>query len=361
MDGWRLGARPTGMMVALAVAAVAPASAVGASDASPLDVVRVDVTRFPNVTVDVGLPAGAAVSDVAPGAFSVEGATQTTTVELAPSDLAIAIVLDDRPAVGERVVATEQGAIAELVRDLPDGVAVGVRTTRGIVVEPTTDQAAVLAALSRVGRTGSAPVRTIADAVGEAARSLAATPVARHQMVTMTDSNGELTAGELEIVTSALDRADAAMRAVVVGEEVPGRLATAASASGGAAAAVGTGGSVSALDALTDMFRDQYRVTATMARPGPLTVVLTVAGRRYETTLPDLGPGAPTSTSTIATTSTTSTTSTTAPPLIRPASTTSRASSTLTAIPGSVVGVVAIVVLVLAVVRRRQRRAPRRP
>ena len=111
---------------------------------------------------------------------------------------------------------------------------------------------------------------------------------------------------------ASLDRSMSALRVLSVGGDVGPRLSSVAAATGGFAVDVGTGpvAALRAVDVLTTTFTDQYRVTATVAEPGDQLVRLTVAGRRYETVVPDLGASAVPPTTTSTSTSTTSTTTT---------------------------------------------------
>ena len=100
-------------------AAVGVATPGGPDDAEPLEVVAVDVSDFPRVVIDVALPERELAGDVTAGAFEMPGATGVVAEALLASDLTVALVLDDGPGVPEESIATHQGAVTELARNIP--------------------------------------------------------------------------------------------------------------------------------------------------------------------------------------------------------------------------------------------------
>ena len=131
----------------------------------------------------------------------------------------------------------------------------------------------------------------------------------------ITGAGAEITPDEEQRLMASLDSSMSALRVLSVGGNVGSRLSSVAAATGGFAVDVGTGpvAALNAVDVLTITFSDQYRVTATVAEPGDQLVRLTMAGRRYEMVVPDLGASLVPPTTTSTSTSTTSTT-TTIPP-----------------------------------------------
>jgi hypothetical protein len=299
--------------------AVAVGTAVGVAtpeapdDAEPLEVVAVDVSEFPRVVIDVALPARELPADVTGGAFEMPGATGVVAEELLASDLTVALVLDDGTAVPLETIETQQGAVTELVRNIPPDVELLTSTTRGALVGPTTDRAATLAAVGALATTGAAR-STVADAAIRAGTVLETAPDGRRQLVVMTAAGAEITPHDEEQLMASLDRSQSALRVLSVGGDVGPRLSSLAAATGGFAVDVGTGpvAALRAVDVLTITFTDQYRLTATVAEPGDQLVRLTVAERRYEMVVPDLGVSVAPPTTTSTSTSTTSTT--TVPP-----------------------------------------------
>ena len=116
----------------------------GLTTAEPLEVVAVDVSDFPRVVIDVALPEWELPGDVTADAFEMPGATGVVAEALLASDLTVALVLDDGPGVSVESIATQQGAVTELVRNIPPDVELLTATTSGALVGPTTDRAATL-------------------------------------------------------------------------------------------------------------------------------------------------------------------------------------------------------------------------
>ena len=110
----------------------------------------------------------------------------------------------------------------------------------------------------------------------------------------ITGAGAEITPDEEQRLMASLDSSMSALRVLSVGGNVGPRLSSVAAATGGFAVDVGTGpvAALNAVDVLTITFSDQYRVTATVAEPGDQLVRLTMAGRRYEMVVPDLGASA---------------------------------------------------------------------
>ncbi len=287
----------------------------GPDDSEPLEVVAVDVSDFPRVVIDVALPEWELPGDVTADAFEMPGATGVVAEALLASDLTVALVLDDGPGVPVESIATQQGAVTELVRNIPDGVELLTATTSGVIVGPTADRAATLGAVGALGTTPAPAGSTVATSAIRAGAVLETTSDARRQLVMITSAGAEITPDEQQQLMASLDRSTSALRVLSVGGNVGPRLSSVADATGGFAVDVGTGpvAALHAVDVLTITFSDQYRVTATIAEPGDQLVRLTMAGRRYEMVVPDLGASLVPPTTTSTSTSTTSTT-TTSPP-----------------------------------------------
>ena len=187
-----------------------------------------------------------------------------------------------------------------------------ISTTSGAVVGPTTDRAATLAAVGSLGTMPVAAGSTVAAAAIRAGAVLETAADERRQLVVITGAGAEVTPDEQQLLMASLDRSMSALRVLAVGGDVGPRLSSIADATGGFAVDIGTGpvAALRAVDVLTITFTDQYRVTATVSEPGDQLVRLTVAGRRYEMVVPDLGASAVPPTTTSTSTSTTSTTTT---------------------------------------------------
>ena len=291
-------------MAVAALTALGPSAAPTALSApdeiQPLELVSVDVSRFPRVVFDVALPEEELATDVRARAFELPGTTDVEVHALDPGALTLAVVLDDGPEVPAEAIGLQQGAANELVLNLPRRVELMVHTTSGVRIGPSTDRAEAMLALASAD---PGPDRTsLGEAMIVAARRMRRVDDSRRQLIVLTGDGADITAFESAAVTAALDQAGAAMRVVAIGATAGSNLVRTAVRTGGAAIGVDPdpAAAVRAMDVLTSTFADQYRVVATMPAAGSQIVRLTVEGRRYETVVPGLGPpaAAPTSTST---------------------------------------------------------------
>jgi hypothetical protein len=199
--------------------------------------------------------------------------------------------------------------VTELVRNIPADVELLTATTSGALLGPTTDRAATLAAVGALGMASGAAQSTLATAALRAGTALETAPDERRQLVVITADGADITWRDEDLLMASLDHSMSALRVLSVGGDVGPRLASLAVATGGFAVDVGTGpvAAMRAVDVLTTTFTDQYRLMATIAEAGDQLVRLTVADRRYEMVVPDLGASVmpPTSTSTSTSTTTT--------------------------------------------------------
>ena len=347
----------------LAIAAVTAASSVASASPTPepLEVLAIDARPFPQITVDVAVPERERARDLPPEAFSLPGLTDVGVEELDPADLTLAVVLDDGPEVRTPGLAFQQGSATELMRTLPPDIEVMIFTTSGVATDPTVDRNAAIDAIgsSRPRSTSG----TLAGAAADAAQRLETVTDGRRQLVVMTGEASDIPGDEATSLLASLDRANAAMRVVSMGDTVGPHLMQAANDSGGAAAAVGWGSDAAlrAVDILSTTFAEQYRLRGTMAAPGPVTVRLTVDGRSYEATIPDVGV-APT-TSTTATTPTTATTvavatvpaTAAANPTMGPGGPTSSGGGSSTPVVEASLAIAALALIVAVLVTQRRR------
>ena len=350
-------------------------------DPAPLEVVFVDVADFPRIAVDVALPGEELPGDVRADAFELPGAAAVSVEPLAPGELTVAVVLDDGPDVAAETIVMEQGVVTEMVRNVPPDVELLLSSVRGASVGPSSDRAAVLAAIGTVGTAAAGAGDSLTIAVLRVAALLEAAPDDRRHVVVVTGAGADVDAEQASLLRTSLDRSSAALRVLSIGAPPGATLSAIARATGGFAVDVGVepGAALRAVDVLTTTFSHHYRVMGTMTAPGDQVVRLTMSDRTYETRLPDLRPPATTSTPTTAapttnatsttasstTTARSTTTTSAAPAAIQgPPSATlpvrpnrpDRSPSTLTGAQG-IVALVVIALLVMAFVRRSRRHA----
>ena len=174
-----------------------------------------------------------------------------------------------------------------------------IRTTSGVVMEPTIDREAAIAAIASTRPSSTSG--TLTAAAVDAARRLATVADGRRQLVVMTGDASDLLQTS-EILLASLTAAHAPRFASCRWRHGRPASSTAPTTADGAAAAVGWGSERRAAGRRRPEHdvRRAYLLRATMPAPGAVTVRLTVDGRSYEATIPDVGV-APT---TISTTST---------------------------------------------------------
>ena len=347
----------------LAIAAVTAASTVASASPTPepLEVLAIDVRAFPQITVDIAVPERERARDLPVEAFSLPGLTDVSVEELDPADLTLAVVLDDGPEVRTAGLAFQQGSATELMRNISPDVEVMIHATSGIATEPTVDREAAIAAIGSTSPRSTSG--TLTGAIADAAQRLETVTDGRRQLVVMTGEASDIPGDGMTSLLASLDRANAAMRVVSMGDAVGPNLMQTANDSGGAAAAVGWGSNAAlrAVDVLTTTFAEQYRLQGTMPAPGPVTVRLTVDGRSYETTIP--GVGVPPTTSTTAATPTTATTvavatvpaTAAASPTMGPGGPTSSGDGSSTPVVEASLAIAALALIVAVVVTQRRR------
>ena len=172
--------------------------------------------------------------------FSVVGATGLVGRGLDPTDLTVALVLDDGPGVAAETVITQQGSALELVRNLPDGVEVMFCTTSGLVASATADrQAAMMAISGSPSRVD--PADALGPAVVAAATGLEAAADGRRQLIVLTDETSDVTVPRPPRSPNRSTGQRAAMRVVAAGDATGPNLGNSAWNSGGVAAPIGRG------------------------------------------------------------------------------------------------------------------------
>ena len=154
--------------------------------------------------VDVAVPERERAREMPPEAFSLPGLMDVAVEELDPADLTLALVLDDGHEVPTAGLAFQQGSATELMRLLPADVEVMIRTTSGVVMEPTVDREAAIASIASTRPSSTSG--TLTAAAVDAARRLATVADGRRQLVVMTGEASDLLQDEARSLLASLDR-----------------------------------------------------------------------------------------------------------------------------------------------------------
>jgi integrase len=290
-----VGSAALGFSLAVLAVAGNTATPVAAQAIVGLNVVAVDASHYPTVNIDLALPQAVAAGAPQAAAFSITGATIHSAGRLDPRQLTVGVVVDDAQAVPAASLITEQGSAVELVRNLDVGTSVVVGATSGVRSGPTTNRAAAIAAIAKIGAAPAQDRTAFGRTLSAVAVQLVSSASRRGALVVLADSSAVLGTADARALSATLTRTGVPLRVVVVGTRLDPGLASVAKSSSGGAVAVARAAYLGRVDAVTRTLTGQYRVTATVAKAGPHALRLTVAGHTYGAELNV--PGPPTTTS----------------------------------------------------------------
>jgi integrase len=269
----------------LAVLALAgsPATRAAAQATVGLTVVRVDVSRYPAVTIDLALPQTAAAALPRAGAFTLTGGSVRSAGRLDPRQLTVGVVVDDSRAVPAPSLLTEQGSAVELVRDLDVGTVVLFESTSGVRAGPTANRGTAITAIAKTGATPTADRTAFARTLTAVATQLVASPPRRGALVVLADGSAVLDAADARALSATLAKSSIPLRVVILGTRIDPELASVAKSSGGAAVPAARTAFLARVDEVTRTLTSQYRVGATVSEAGLHSLRLTLPGHAYTT------------------------------------------------------------------------------
>ena len=154
---------------------LATAALLAAPPSAPLDADVVDASAMPTVVFDVVTPQSQAITDLTPAMLQLDGGSVQAVVPVDPTQIAIALVIDDSPTMTDQAVTDGQGASIELIRGSAPGTQISLSTPSGLSTLPTTDQAANISRISGIV-SGAPDVVPFPNLVLDAATRLAASP-----------------------------------------------------------------------------------------------------------------------------------------------------------------------------------------
>jgi hypothetical protein len=264
--------------------------------AEPLQIAAVDTTALPRVAVDIVAPVRFSAEPITAGSLDVDGEAVESVTAIDPADVVVGLVIDDRPAVTPAVVTTLQGAAVELVRNSRGGIEVSLGTPSGLRTALTSDRDANIARIAGI-TAGSPAVVALTDVVTDTIAELATSDATdRHAVVVL---GGAVDAADADLagINDALTASGAVLHVVAPTTTDAGALSRIAERSGGQVSA--SPEVLSAVDEVTAMISNRYRVVASVAAAGPHRIGLALGGQQFSadfdvpSTAPRSRPSAP--------------------------------------------------------------------
>jgi tight adherence protein B len=264
------------VVLTLAFVALAPQRfAFGASAPQPLDVVSVNTSAPPTVSIKVSVPRALAGQKLDASDFSImeAGRKRLPTLTRLPSDpLAVVLVLDTSGSMEGTPIDAAKAAATEFLQKVPAGTQVSVIGFSGTpyVVSPfTTDQTALTNAIAGMEASGET---ALYDGVNAAIAQLAPMTGTRHAIVVLSDGGDTTSHASLTSTTSALSGADTTFyaAALLTAESDLNALdQLAASASGRVVSASDPAGLSSLYDKIATAINSQYELSFRATSSGP--------------------------------------------------------------------------------------------
>jgi hypothetical protein len=246
--------------------------------AEPLDVLAVDVSALPKVTVDIVAPVRFSAEPITAASVDVDGAAVDSVTAINPEDIVVGLVIDDRPAVAPDVVTRLQGAAVELVRNSRTGIEVSLGTPSGMRTALTADREANIARISGI-TAGSPAVVSLTDVVTDTVAELATSRSADRHAVVVLGGAVDTAESDLAGIRDALTASGTVLHVVAPTTSDAEALSRLAERSGGE---VSTSPEVlAAVDGVTAMISNRYRVVANVAGDGPHAIGLALGGQQF--------------------------------------------------------------------------------
>jgi hypothetical protein len=271
-------------------------------------IISAETTGESGMMLEVQVPIAQSHAVVRSQHFSLEGAEITDVRMIPATDIAVGLVVDDRPSVGRAVLTRELGSAVELLRNLRANIPVTLKTPGGVGGRPSVDRRANIASVAAI-EAGSAEESTLLDVLRSTVLELAGSPAGDRHLVVLSGSRSDATNLELAGLVLLLTDNDVRMTLVTAGTSPDPRLAMVATESQRPAPAGEPLGVLDAVDDATAFVNNRYEVTTNVSTPGEYTLALDVDGGRHETTfsipmvappstttvrsLPDTGPRLP--------------------------------------------------------------------
>jgi hypothetical protein len=267
-----VGGHPFAAAVSMLLGALVPPGA------EPLDIAAVDASAFPTVVVDIVAPVRFSAEPVTAAMVVVDGSAVESVTPVDPRDVVVGLVIDDRPGVSPAVVTALQGAAVELVRNTRRGIDVSLGTPSGLRTALTSDRDANIARIAGI-TAGSPAVVQLPDVVTDTVAELSSSEsVDRHAVVVLGDAV-EATESQLAGLAEAVNESGTVLYVVAPASGDAGALGRIAQRSGGEVST--SPEALAAVDAVTAMISNRYRVVATVAGGGQHRIRLTVGGQRF--------------------------------------------------------------------------------
>jgi tight adherence protein B len=280
----------------LAVALATPATA--AAEGPSVHIRKIDVTKFPDVSITASLPEGV---DEAKVSLSENGLPiQEIAIEpLGDTGTAVDVVLviDTSGSMQGQPIASAVAAALEFTTGLPDAVPVGIVTFADkakVLVRPTTDHSKALAALGNLKAQGET---ALYDGVTLASRLFKTG--SQHNLVVLSDGADTASRSNLATAAAAARKASAAVFSVGLtsGEFDAAALRSLSQKGGGRYSPVDTAELSGVYGALASELTSQFVIsyTSEYTKGGETNLALSASGGRDSalTLLPELQLPAP--------------------------------------------------------------------
>jgi tight adherence protein B len=247
----------------------------GAGDPQPLEIVAVDTSAPPHVSITVRVPGELAGKKLGARNFTIVegGRTRLPTLTRLPSDpLAVVLALDTSGSMQGAPIAAAKAAAVEFLQKVPAGTQVAVVgfSDAPMVVSPfTTDRNALTSAIQGVQASGET---ALYDGVNAAISQLAPMTGTRHAIVVLSDGGDTTSQATLQSTIGSLAGADTTFyaAALLTAESDLRALDQLAAAAGGRVVSASDPAGLSSLyDGIATAINSQYELSFKATSTGP--------------------------------------------------------------------------------------------
>lgn len=272
--------RATAALLAVIVALGAAFGSIAAAQSSDFEILRVDRSDEPQISLTVSIPGGAEALPASSFSVTEDGEPREVTVEQIANDtLAVVLAIDTSGSMAGEPIEAAKAAANAFITGLPSTAAVaivGFGETPQTTATFTTDRAALTAAVDSLVAEGET---ALYDAIIQATGLFPTGPDARRTLVVLSDGGDTASAATIDDATRTASTIAGQFFGVELQTPDSNRavLDALAEAAGGRTVGVADASQLSAAyAALASELTSQYRVTFTSARAAAAEVVLAI-------------------------------------------------------------------------------------
>ncbi|MPZ74019.1 MAG: VWA domain-containing protein [Nitriliruptorales bacterium] len=280
---------PLRALLVVAAAAAIAALPAGAAAKEKLDIIDTHVDDRGGVTVTVAAPAGLAETDLTEQfAVAEDGVTQVAQAQLvAGGSREVILVIDTSGSMNGRAMAAAKSAAVSFIRQLPDGVGLGVVGFGDRPRVASRFREAPAAAINAVRSLEARGETAMYDAVIRATEQFSSSPDVSRTVVLLSDGADTVSDASLSSAKSALKAADTSFTAIRLkttdSEVAP--LRSLASSAGGILLSANDPGALDAVYAqIAKSMKNEYVLRYASTGHGPAELRLSLPDR------PDVSP-----------------------------------------------------------------------